>query len=88
MYDNVHDARAAVDGLNGFNVDGRYLTVVYFKPSRNAAAAAAAAATAGASAAGKVEQGRAKVEAGLAELAALKAKFGVAGTDAPPQQST
>ena len=34
VYDDVHDAKSAVDGLSGFNVAGRYLVCVYYKASK------------------------------------------------------
>lgn len=30
VYDDVYDAKAALDGLSGFNVDGRYLVILYY----------------------------------------------------------
>jgi hypothetical protein len=88
VYEDIHDARQAVAGLNGYNVGGLYLTVLYHKPERAAAAAAAAAvaaaaataATAPASDQAAVEASRAKTAQGRAELEALKAKYGVSGS--------
>ena len=34
MYEDIYDAKTAVDHLSGFNVCGRYLVVIYFKPER------------------------------------------------------
>lgn len=34
MYEDIYDAKNAVDHLNGFNVCGRYLIVLYFQQSR------------------------------------------------------
>jgi len=87
VYEDIHDARQAVAGLNGYNVGGLYLTVLYHKPERAAAAAAAAVAAAAATAAtapasdqAAVEASRAKTAQGRAELEALKAKYGVSGS--------
>lgn len=33
MYDDIYDAKAAVDHLSGFNVCGRYLIVLYYQAS-------------------------------------------------------
>merc|ERR1712113_885687 len=30
VYDDVYDAKVAMDALSGFNVDGRYLVLLYF----------------------------------------------------------
>lgn len=34
MYEDIYDAKNAVDHLSGFNVCGRYLIVLYYQPSR------------------------------------------------------
>ena len=34
MYDDIFDAKAACDHLQGFNVMGRYLIVLYFQASK------------------------------------------------------
>ena len=34
VYEDVYDAKNAVDHLNGFNVNGRYLVVLYYQPNR------------------------------------------------------
>jgi pre-mRNA branch site protein p14 len=34
VYEDIYDAKTAVDHLSGFNVCGRYLVVIYFKPER------------------------------------------------------
>jgi pre-mRNA branch site protein p14 len=31
---DIYDAKKAVDHLSGFNVGGRYLTVLYFQPHK------------------------------------------------------
>lgn len=31
VYDDIYDAKAAVDHLSGFNVCGRYLIVLYYQ---------------------------------------------------------
>ena len=31
VYEDVYDAKNAVDHLNGFNVNGRYLVVLYYQ---------------------------------------------------------
>ncbi|EPR57458.1 putative pre-mRNA branch site protein p14 [Toxoplasma gondii TgCatPRC2] len=36
VYEDVLDARAAVDQLSGFNVAGRYLIVLYYNPQKAA----------------------------------------------------
>jgi len=37
VYDDIYDAKNAVDHLSGFNVCGRYLIVLYYQPKRAAA---------------------------------------------------
>ena len=32
IYEDIYDAKAAVDHLSGFNVGGRYLVVLYYQP--------------------------------------------------------
>ncbi|KAK5114172.1 hypothetical protein LTR62_002742 [Meristemomyces frigidus] len=44
VYEDVLDAKAACDKLNGFNFQSRYLVVLYHQPEKMAKAAAAAAA--------------------------------------------
>jgi pre-mRNA branch site protein p14 len=34
VYDDIYDAKNAVDHLSGFNVCGRYLIVLYYQPTR------------------------------------------------------
>eukprot|EP01029_Cantina_marsupialis_P017965 TRINITY_DN4074_c0_g1_i1.p1 TRINITY_DN4074_c0_g1~~TRINITY_DN4074_c0_g1_i1.p1 ORF type:complete len:122 (+),score=21.76 TRINITY_DN4074_c0_g1_i1:39-404(+) len=34
VYDDIFDAKAAVDGLSGFHVMGRYLVTLYFHPEK------------------------------------------------------
>lgn len=34
MYDDIFDAKTAVENLNGFNVAGRYLIVLYYQPHK------------------------------------------------------
>ncbi|CDJ44088.1 RNA binding protein, putative [Eimeria tenella] len=34
VYDDIYDAKAAVDQLSGFNVAGRYLVVLYYNPTK------------------------------------------------------
>lgn len=34
VYEDIYDAKNAVEHLNGFNVCGRYLIVLYFQQSR------------------------------------------------------
>lgn len=36
VYEDVFDARSAVEQLSGFNVAGRYLIVLYYNPRRAA----------------------------------------------------
>ncbi|RKO97950.1 hypothetical protein CXG81DRAFT_29844 [Caulochytrium protostelioides] len=36
VYEDVYDARSALDGLSGFNIMGRYLIVLYHKPGQQA----------------------------------------------------
>ena len=35
VYDDIFDAKSAVDSLNGFHVAGRYLIVLYFQRDRH-----------------------------------------------------
>lgn len=34
VYEDIYDAKAAVDHLSGFNVGGRYLIVLYYQPKK------------------------------------------------------
>ncbi|KAK2195564.1 bifunctional Nucleotide-binding alpha-beta plait domain superfamily/RNA recognition motif domain/SF3B6 [Babesia duncani] len=34
VYDDIYDAKNALDHLSGFNVAGRYLVVLYYNPAR------------------------------------------------------
>lgn len=34
MYDDIYDAKAAVEHLSGFNVANRYLIVLYYNPKK------------------------------------------------------
>jgi pre-mRNA branch site protein p14 len=34
VYEDIYDAKNAVDHLSGFNVCGRYLIVLYYQPSK------------------------------------------------------
>ena len=34
VYEDIYDAKAAVDHLSGFNVGGRYLIVMYYQPAK------------------------------------------------------
>jgi pre-mRNA branch site protein p14 len=34
IYEDIYDAKAAVDHLSGFNVGGRYLVVLYYQPAK------------------------------------------------------
>jgi RNA recognition motif-containing protein len=34
VYEDIYDAKVAVDHLSGFNVAGRYLIVLYYQPSK------------------------------------------------------
>jgi pre-mRNA branch site protein p14 len=34
VYEDIYDAKAAVDHLSGFNVGGRYLIVLYYQPGK------------------------------------------------------
>jgi len=34
VYEDIYDAKTAVDHLNGFNVAGRYLIVLYYQQTR------------------------------------------------------
>ncbi len=34
IYEDIYDAKNAVDHLSGFNVCGRYLVVLYYQPSK------------------------------------------------------
>uniref|UniRef100_A0A7S1YM60 RRM domain-containing protein n=1 Tax=Grammatophora oceanica TaxID=210454 RepID=A0A7S1YM60_9STRA len=42
VYEDIYDAKAAVDHLSGFNVGGRYLVVLYYQPAKFAKRQAAA----------------------------------------------
>ncbi|KDD75717.1 hypothetical protein H632_c534p2, partial [Helicosporidium sp. ATCC 50920] len=37
VYEDIYDARTAMEHLNGFNVQNRYLILVYFNPSKRRA---------------------------------------------------
>ena len=34
VYEDIYDAKKAVDHLSGFNVGGRYLVVLYYQPAK------------------------------------------------------
>jgi pre-mRNA branch site protein p14 len=34
VYEDIYDAKTAVDHLSGFNVGGRYLIVLYYQPAK------------------------------------------------------
>ncbi len=34
VYEDIYDAKSAVDHLSGFNVCGRYLVVLYYQPTK------------------------------------------------------
>lgn len=34
VYEDIYDAKAAVDHLSGFQVGGRYLVVLYYQPQK------------------------------------------------------
>lgn len=34
VYEDIYDAKAAVDHLSGFNIGGRYLIVLYYQPAK------------------------------------------------------
>lgn len=34
VYEDIYDAKQAVDHLSGFNVGGRYLIVLYYQPAK------------------------------------------------------
>jgi pre-mRNA branch site protein p14 len=34
VYEDIYDAKNAVDHLSGFNVCGRYLVVLYYQPNK------------------------------------------------------
>jgi pre-mRNA branch site protein p14 len=34
IYEDIYDAKDAVDHLSGFNVCGRYLIVLYYQPTK------------------------------------------------------
>jgi len=40
VYEDIYDAKAAVDHLSGFNVCGRYLIVLYYQSSKKNPSAA------------------------------------------------
>ena len=40
VYEDIYDAKNAVDHLNGFNVAGKYLICLYYQQSKAAAVAA------------------------------------------------
>ncbi len=42
VYEDIYDAKNAVDHLSGFNVGGRYLIVLYYSPSKLSKEAASA----------------------------------------------
>ncbi|GMH93374.1 hypothetical protein TL16_g12612 [Triparma laevis f. inornata] len=35
IFDDIYDAKSAVDHLSGFNVGGRYIVVLYYQPKKN-----------------------------------------------------
>jgi pre-mRNA branch site protein p14 len=34
VYEDIYDAKTAVDHLSGFNVGGRYLVALYYQPNK------------------------------------------------------
>jgi pre-mRNA branch site protein p14 len=34
VYEDIYDAKRAVDHLSGFNVGGRYLVIMYYQPAK------------------------------------------------------
>mmetsp|Transcript_22941 Transcript_22941/g.32330 ORF Transcript_22941/g.32330 Transcript_22941/m.32330 type:complete len:133 (+) Transcript_22941:176-574(+) len=34
IYEDIYDAKSAVDHLSGFNVGGRYLVILYYQPAK------------------------------------------------------
>ena len=69
VYEDVFDAQRAVEHLNGFNIAGRYLVVLYHHPAKG----------------GKGSEASAKSKEGLEkrreEVDKLKQAFGVQGTE-------
>ena len=35
MYEDIFEAKKALENLNGFHVGGRYLIVLYYQPSKH-----------------------------------------------------
>ena len=78
VYEDIFDAQRAVTHLNGFNVMGRYLVVLYWKGEKDrekgAGAGTAAAAAAAAGGAGGVKE---ELERKRQKIDLLKKTFGV-----------
>lgn len=66
VYEDIFDARVALEKLNGYNVGGRYLVLTYHKPSKVTKEGENSAATA-----------RAAVQKSREEVQAIKDKYGV-----------
>lgn len=66
VYDDIHDAKQACEHLNGFNVLGRYIVVLYYQPPAAQAAAGDKAKD---------------LEKKAAEINAIKNKYGVKGAE-------
>lgn len=62
VYDDIFDAHAAQKALTGYSVDGRYLTVLFFRPGKTIAAKSAA------------ESEAAEIEALKAEILASRSR--------------
>ena len=73
VYEDIFDAQRAVEHLNGFNIAGRYLVVLYHQQGGKGAKG------------GKEQQSSAKTKEGLEkrreEVEKLKQTFGVTGTE-------
>lgn len=62
VYDDIFDAHAAQKALTGYSVDGRYLTVLFFRPGKTNAPKSAA------------ESEAAEIEALKAEILASRSR--------------
>jgi pre-mRNA branch site protein p14 len=78
VYEDIMDAKNAVEHLSGYNIGGRYIAVTYHKPAsrqkrqKTGDASAPSAATSALAARNKAKE---------AELEALKKKYGVSGQE-------
>jgi hypothetical protein len=84
VYEDVHDAKNALEKLSGFNVLGRYIVVIYWQPTHGKDAGDKAKKAGGGGSnqhAVSAQTQREEVARKKIELEQTKAKFGVKGME-------